>query len=68
MRRPLNVQLKLFTYGVIMQVNPELIGKLEEAGLKFVGKDESGKRMEVCISYPHKISRKQDGDCRTSLK
>ncbi|KAI4374359.1 hypothetical protein MLD38_012364 [Melastoma candidum] len=29
------------------EVNPELIGKLEDAGLKFVGKDESGKRMEI---------------------
>ncbi|KAI4301478.1 hypothetical protein L6164_034754 [Bauhinia variegata] len=29
------------------EVNPEYIGTLEEAGLKFVGKDESGKRMEV---------------------
>lgn len=31
----------------MVQVNPELVGLLEEAGLKFVGKDESGKRMEV---------------------
>ena len=31
----------------IMQVNPDVIGTLEEAGLQFVGKDESGKRMEV---------------------
>ena len=30
-----------------MQVNPEIVETLEEAGLKFVGKDESGKRMEV---------------------
>ncbi|CAL0316483.1 unnamed protein product [Lupinus luteus] len=29
------------------EVNPDLIGTLEEAGLKFVGKDESGKRMEI---------------------
>ncbi|GAB4841743.1 hypothetical protein Ancab_022465 [Ancistrocladus abbreviatus] len=29
------------------EVNPELAGSLEEAGLKFVGKDESGKRMEI---------------------
>ncbi|XP_006574537.1 CTP synthase-like isoform X2 [Glycine soja] len=29
------------------EVNPDVIGTLEEAGLKFVGKDESGKRMEV---------------------
>ncbi|TYI55200.1 hypothetical protein E1A91_D11G125200v1 [Gossypium mustelinum] len=29
------------------QVNPDMIEVLEEAGLKFVGKDETGKRMEV---------------------
>ncbi|GMJ01332.1 CTP synthase 3 [Hibiscus trionum] len=29
------------------EVNPDVIGVLEEAGLKFVGKDETGKRMEV---------------------
>ncbi|KAK4750374.1 hypothetical protein SAY87_027823 [Trapa incisa] len=29
------------------EVNPEMIGKLEEAGLKFVGRDETGKRMEI---------------------
>ncbi|KAI8024931.1 CTP synthase [Camellia lanceoleosa] len=28
------------------EVNPDMIDMLEEAGLKFVGKDESGKRME----------------------
>ncbi|KAK5783790.1 CTP synthase [Gossypium arboreum] len=29
------------------EVNPDIIEVLEEAGLKFVGKDETGKRMEV---------------------
>ncbi|CAN6444591.1 unnamed protein product [Victoria cruziana] len=29
------------------EVNPEMIDRLEEAGLSFVGKDESGKRMEI---------------------
>ncbi|XP_014514260.1 CTP synthase isoform X1 [Vigna radiata var. radiata] len=29
------------------EVNPDVIGTLEEAGLQFVGKDESGKRMEI---------------------
>ncbi|KAF8392621.1 hypothetical protein HHK36_022969 [Tetracentron sinense] len=29
------------------EVNPEVIVKLEEADLKFVGKDESGRRMEI---------------------
>ena len=31
----------------MLQVNPDMISMLEEAGLTFVGKDESGKRMEV---------------------
>lgn len=34
----------------MLQVNPEVIGVLEEAGLKFVGKDETAKRMEVSFS------------------
>ena len=29
------------------EVNPDLIGRLEEAGLVFVGKDESGQRCEI---------------------
>ncbi|CAH9098617.1 unnamed protein product [Cuscuta epithymum] len=29
------------------EVNPEMVGALEGAGLKFVGTDESGKRMEI---------------------
>ncbi|KAF3794664.1 CTP synthase 2 [Nymphaea thermarum] len=29
------------------EVNPEMIDQLEQAGLSFVGKDESGKRMEI---------------------
>ncbi|XP_031745042.1 CTP synthase isoform X2 [Cucumis sativus] len=29
------------------EVNPESIGAFEEAGLKFVGKDETGNRMEI---------------------
>ncbi|XP_047155340.1 CTP synthase-like isoform X2 [Vigna umbellata] len=29
------------------EVNPDVIGTLEEAGLQFVGKDESGKRMDI---------------------
>ena len=32
---------------IMLQVNPEFIETFEEAGLKFVGKDETGKRMEV---------------------
>ena len=29
------------------EVNPEMIEKFEDKGLKFVGKDESGRRMEI---------------------
>ncbi|XP_031373426.1 CTP synthase [Punica granatum] len=29
------------------EVNPEMIGILEEAGLQFVGRDETGRRMEI---------------------
>jgi len=32
-----------------LQVNPDMVSKLENAGLSFVGKDETGNRMEV---YP----------------
>ncbi|KAL8159072.1 hypothetical protein V2J09_000609 [Rumex salicifolius] len=33
------------------EVNPDVVLALEEAGLKFVGRDESGKRMEV-LEHP----------------
>ena len=40
-----------------LQVNPEMIMELERAGLKFVGTDETGRRMEVCIcNYATKVS------------
>ncbi len=29
------------------EINPELVGQLESAGLRFVGKDETGERMEI---------------------
>lgn len=29
------------------EVNPELIDKFEEQGMQFVGKDETGRRMEI---------------------
>ncbi len=29
------------------EVNPDLVPKLEAAGLQFVGKDETGQRMEI---------------------
>ena len=32
-----------------VQVNPNMISQLENAGLSFVGKDETGQRMEVSI-------------------
>jgi CTP synthase len=35
------------------EVNPSYIGKLEEGGLSFVGKDEKGERMEVVEIKDH---------------
>lgn len=35
------------------EVNPEFIGAFEEAGLKFVGKDETGNRMEILELRSH---------------
>lgn len=32
-----------------MQVNPEMVTRLENAGLNFTGKDDTGRRMEVGI-------------------
>ena len=32
------------------EVNPEMVAKLEAAGMRFVGKDETGQRMEVHLS------------------
>jgi CTP synthase len=29
------------------QVNPDMVPEFENAGLKFVGRDDTGKRMEV---------------------
>lgn len=37
------------------EVNPELIEKFEEAGLRFVGKDETGTRMEIVELRGHKF-------------
>lgn len=31
----------------VLQVNPEIVGRLEKAGLSFTGKDLTGRRMEV---------------------
>lgn len=41
-----NCLIGLF-FTLILQVNPDVIVVLEERGLKFVGKDETRKRMEV---------------------
>ncbi|XP_026321976.1 CTP synthase isoform X1 [Hyposmocoma kahamanoa] len=40
------------------EVNPDYIERLEAAGLRFVGKDETGKRMEVAIvdNHPYYVS------------
>ncbi len=32
---------------LLFKVNPDMVERLEQAGLKFVGRDESGQRMEV---------------------
>ncbi|CCE79976.1 Piso0_003069 [Millerozyma farinosa CBS 7064] len=37
------------------EVNPSMIGDIEASGLKFIGKDESGKRMEVLENPSHKF-------------
>lgn len=37
------------------EVNPELVPQLEEAGLRFVGKDETGTRMEIVELAGHKF-------------
>lgn len=34
------------------EVNPDMIARLESAGLSFVGKDETGRRMEI-VELPH---------------
>lgn len=40
------------------EVNPEYIERLEAAGLSFVGKDDTGKRMEVALvdSHPYYVT------------
>ncbi|KAJ1442454.1 P-loop containing nucleoside triphosphate hydrolase [Sesbania bispinosa] len=35
------------------EVNPDMISQLESAGLSFVGKDETGKRMEIVELHGH---------------
>ncbi|KAL6515938.1 hypothetical protein OROGR_019243 [Orobanche gracilis] len=35
------------------EVNPDMVSTLEQSGLKFVGKDESGKRMEILELADH---------------
>ena len=40
----------------LLQVNPDMVERLEKAGLSFAAKDETGKRMEVCFFFnPSKI-------------
>ncbi len=33
--------------SALVKVNPDMVDALEKAGLRFVGKDETGRRMEV---------------------
>jgi hypothetical protein len=32
-----------------LQVNPEIVPQLEEKGMKFIGRDETNKRMEIMV-------------------
>lgn len=36
---------------LFFQVNPDMVPDFERAGLQFVGKDESGTRMEVDLEF-----------------
>jgi hypothetical protein len=36
---------------IFLQVNPKMVSDFERAGLSFVGKDESGSRMEVDLIF-----------------
>ena len=35
----------------VFQLNPDMVPDFERAGLQFVGKDESGRRMEVDLEF-----------------
>jgi hypothetical protein len=37
----------LWTEVLSSQVNPDMVPEFEKAGLQFVGKDDTGRRMEV---------------------
>ena len=37
------------------EVNPEYVQEIQNAGLHFVGKDETGERMEICVLEDHKF-------------
>jgi len=37
----------LFSLGFRYEVNPDMVAQLEEAGMQFVGRDETGERMEI---------------------
>lgn len=39
----------LLTEILSSQVNPDMVPEFENAGLQFVGKDDTGRRMEVCV-------------------
>ncbi|KAH7669306.1 CTP synthase (glutamine hydrolyzing) protein [Dioscorea alata] len=44
------------------EVNPEMVMELEKAGLAFVGKDDTGKRMEIIElpSHPYFVGKRQE--------
>lgn len=41
------MEICLFFYSVFVKINPNMVTDLENAGLSFVGKDETNRRMEV---------------------
>lgn len=48
------------------EVNPQLVDKLEAAGLRFVGKDETGMRMEIVEidDHPYFVAAQVGGDAK----
>lgn len=41
------MEICLSFYSVFVKINPDMVTDLENAGLSFVGKDETNRRMEV---------------------
>ena len=49
------------------EVNPELIEKIEDAGLKYVGKDETGQRCEIMEleGHPYFVGTQYHPECKS---